>query len=249
MDLRTAVERARHGDAGAFNRALKLTRPRALAYARRILSDDQAAEDAVQEACVAAFQRIAQLEDAAAFEQWLHRAVYRNCLRLIAGKRRSQASEITERNAADDFEASLLEHLALAPIGIAIDRLRDDHRRIISLYYKEGFSLSEIGAHLNLSVEAVKMRLYDARTLLRRRLAFAGDAPDACARRPAEGLAVVTTYVLNLAAARPAASQPATTYAYGPTQELTALEALAMANQQLSLRSVDADPTKATMMA
>ena len=87
---RDLVERAMAGDHEAFSELARLGIRRLYAAARLILRDAEAAEDATQEALVAAWRDIGSLRDPDRFEPWLHRLLVRECYREASrGRRRN----------------------------------------------------------------------------------------------------------------------------------------------------------------
>ena len=58
----------------------------------------------------------------------------------------------SSRSAEDLQRAALLDHI--------LDRLEEGCRRIVQLAYVEGYSRAEIGAHLGISEEAARVRLF-----------------------------------------------------------------------------------------
>jgi DNA-directed RNA polymerase specialized sigma24 family protein len=77
--LVVAVTRAQQGDMRAFDGLVRHFQNAAVAYARTLLRDPAAAEDAAQEAFVQAWQDLPRLTEAAAFGAWLRRIVFKYC--------------------------------------------------------------------------------------------------------------------------------------------------------------------------
>ena len=88
---RDLVERAMAGDHDAFAELARVSIGRLFVVARLILRDEAAAEDATQEALVAAWRHIHGLRDADRFEAWLHRLLINACHREArrGGRRRT----------------------------------------------------------------------------------------------------------------------------------------------------------------
>ena len=84
---RDLVERAMSGDHDAFSELARVSVGRLLVIARLILHDEPAAEDATQEALVAAWRHIRGLRDPERFEAWLHRLLVNACHREARGRR------------------------------------------------------------------------------------------------------------------------------------------------------------------
>ena len=76
---RALVERAMAGDHEAFSELTRLSIAKLYAVARLILRDTERAEDATQEALVAAWRGIATLRDPDRFEAWLRRLLVNAC--------------------------------------------------------------------------------------------------------------------------------------------------------------------------
>ena len=73
------VERAQRGDHEAFEALVRPHLDRLGAVANRILRDDYAAEDALQDAIVGAWRDLRALRDPDRFDAWLYRALVNAC--------------------------------------------------------------------------------------------------------------------------------------------------------------------------
>src|SRR5215510_14921402 len=87
------VRRAMAGDHGAFSELARASIGRLYATARLILHDEQRAEDATQEALVAAWRDLSALRDPDRFDAWLNRLLVRACYREARRGRRRWAIE------------------------------------------------------------------------------------------------------------------------------------------------------------
>ena len=166
-----AVTRAQNGDTRAFDTLVRRFQDTAVAYARTLLRDPAAAEDAAQEAFVQAWRDLPRLAEAAAFGAWLRRIVFKYCDR----DRRSvhptlPLSEML--TLARDLEPhSLLERSDEAgQVRAAVDALPCPLREATLLYYLTGHDVKEIAAFLEVPPSTVKNRLHAARKRLRKEL-------------------------------------------------------------------------------
>jgi len=156
------------GDRAAGERLAARWRPRLLRTARRLLGDDAAAEDAVQEAWVSLARGLARLEDPARFPAFAFRILHRRCADSIAATvRRRDAtgagdSDIDER--ADAAGGGPVLRLALRD---AFAALPPDQRVAATLYYGEALTVCEIAAATQAPVGTVKSRLFHARRKLK----------------------------------------------------------------------------------
>jgi RNA polymerase sigma-70 factor (ECF subfamily) len=167
------VRLARHGDVGAFERLYRSHVGRVYALCLRLLGDPDAAEDAVQEAFLRAWTRLASFERRSAFSTWLHRLAVNVVLdRHRAAKRRPLDL------AADPAEGAL-ERVAAAgsrPDGSidlerAIAALPPGARTAFVLHEVEGYRHREIAEMTGTAEGTWKAQLHRARHLLKEALA------------------------------------------------------------------------------
>ena len=171
---RDLVERAMSGDHGAFTELARIAVGRLLVIARLILHDETAAEDATQEALVAAWRNIRGLRDPQRFDAWLHRLLVNACNREARRGRSRSGREVhiatLDRPDADDT-------------GLVLDRdqldrgfrkLDVNHRAVIVLTYYAGLRPDEVGEILGWPAGTVRSRLQ--RGLTQMRAALEADA-------------------------------------------------------------------------
>ncbi|MBN2311423.1 MAG: sigma-70 family RNA polymerase sigma factor [Candidatus Hydrogenedentes bacterium] len=166
--LDSLLAACRAGDSDAIARWVARFRPRALAVARGFVADEGLAEDAVQEAFVAALDRLDGLRDADAFPTWFRQVVRTYALRIVRNRR--------ELPGADDFERpsdtpSPREHAHRAELARivrdAFRALSGPGRETAELFYLEERSCAEVAGILNVPEGTVKRRLHDVRGRLR----------------------------------------------------------------------------------
>ncbi len=190
---RDAIERAQAGDAEAYRVLVERYQVRAFRLAMRVLRDEDAARDAVQEAFVKAWSALPRFEGRSGFFTWLYRLVMNQCLDQ---KRRDRSDRSTpwEEGGAAEAEVGLrpppeVDGVAFAPaaevarkelrdrLGSAIERLPDGARETLLLREVEGLSYAEIAEALAIPKGTVMSRLHYARKQLRAWLEEAGEEP------------------------------------------------------------------------
>src|SRR5262245_39983812 len=87
--LNPLVTRAAAGDLDAFAEIVRRTQAMAFAVAVGVVRDRGMAQDAVQEAYLTAFRRLADLDEPAAFLGWLRRIVITTSLNARRAHRRT----------------------------------------------------------------------------------------------------------------------------------------------------------------
>jgi RNA polymerase sigma-70 factor (ECF subfamily) len=139
------IERARAADARAIEALVRRYAQRLFRIARSALGDEEAAESAVLEACVAAFDELRRHEPAGKFAVWLTR----RALEQMQGRRAARTAVPTP---------AVCRH----PLEPAIDALPEVFRTVFVLRAVEGISGTETAAALGLNVTTVRTRLYRA---------------------------------------------------------------------------------------
>ena len=165
---RDLVERAMAGDHDAFSELARASIGRLYATARLILRDDGRAEDATQEALVAAWRDLSALRDPDRFEAWLHRLLVRACCREIRRGRHRWTIEVEVEghesvpDADPGFDIADRDQLERG-----FRRLDADQRMVLVLHYYLGLSLDEAAEALGIPPGTVRSRLNRATRAMR----------------------------------------------------------------------------------
>ena len=197
----------RSGDLQALDRMTRCHGERLLAVGRRYCRDGADAEDAVQDALLAAGRHLESFRGDGSVEGWLVRMVANACHHMRRGRKNARhlhTSLLTPGGAAgrESDESSQLDvgaalespdatpeqramagELALA-VGSALQELDATNRAIVLLSEAEGWTGPEIAAELGLTPGAVRVRLTRARSRLRERLAPRGAGSETEASSP-----------------------------------------------------------------
>jgi len=155
------------GDHDAFSELARISIGRLYAIARLILREDAAAEDATQEALVAAWQHIRAVRDPDRFEAWLHKTLVRACYREYARRTRRRTFEgrvaMIEPSAPDTSN-----HLAdRDELERGFRRLSIDHRAVVVLHHYLDMPLETVAETLGIPIGTVRSRLLHAMRGLR----------------------------------------------------------------------------------
>jgi RNA polymerase sigma-70 factor (ECF subfamily) len=143
-----------------FNRL----RPRLVAAARKILGDDEEAEDVVQDAMLRVWQMCEQLSppvDSLAF------VIVRNLSVSVIRRRRDteRVCDIDAPMPADEDERRRIERMMAV-----VEQLPDKQQMILRLRHMEGMEMSEIASLLCTTEVAVRKSLSRARMAVREKM-------------------------------------------------------------------------------
>jgi RNA polymerase sigma factor (sigma-70 family) len=131
---------------GMYNKAMFST-------AKRIMGQHEEAEDALQEAFIDAFQKIASFKMEATLGSWLKTIVINKCLTKLRARKMlfesiSDDFDGVEDTEEPDFEANV-ETVNL--IKAALESLSNGYRVIVSLHLFEGYDHAEIAEILQIN--------------------------------------------------------------------------------------------------
>jgi RNA polymerase sigma factor (sigma-70 family) len=180
LDDMEIARRVSAGDRAAFNLLMRRNNRRLYRLARATLRDDGEAEEALQEAYLAAYRGIARFRGESTLATWLSRMVLNECLaRLRKSARRDRVipmatDEEIEFIHADEHDLPdqvLVRAEMRELIERKLDELPEDFRLVFMLRSVQELSVEETADSLGIATVTVRTRHYRARCLLREALA------------------------------------------------------------------------------
>ncbi|HET6655075.1 MAG TPA: RNA polymerase sigma factor [Gammaproteobacteria bacterium] len=178
------VALARGGQREAFRHIMQRGNQRLFRIARSVLNDDAEAEDALQEAYLRAFSRLAEFRGDAGIFTWLTRIVLNEAYGRLRTRRTTVGIDQIERSQMEDdriirFPSRFGEDDPLAAaahaqvrrlVEAAVETLPEPFRTVLVMRDIDECSTEETANALGIRVETVKTRLHRARRLLRKQL-------------------------------------------------------------------------------
>jgi RNA polymerase sigma-70 factor (ECF subfamily) len=166
------------GAPGAARQLMGRNVPRLLSFAARMLGDGDEAEDVVQEAMLRLWKAAPDWQPGRALvSTWLYRVVSNLCTDRLRRRRtvpiEAVPEPVDEAVAADE---RIQEAARVRALETALMELPERQREAVVLRHLEGFSNPEIGAVMDLSVEAVESLVSRGRRGLK--AALAGRQPE-----------------------------------------------------------------------
>ena len=166
------MKSARPPTRAEFHEAISTRSDRWYAACLKITRNPDLAEDAVQEALVAAWDKRHQFRETARLDTWIHRIAINAALQLLR-RQRPGRFEPLDTDIADDSalpEAALRERELGSELASAFADLSELERICFVLKHLEQWRLREIADELGTGVDTVKQALFRAVRKLRTRL-------------------------------------------------------------------------------
>ncbi len=166
------------GDLKAREAWVRAELPRMRSVARRLLRDQSAADDVVQEAFVNAFRGLGKFRGDSSLSTWLHRIVVNTALGRLR-KASTTPTDAAEQLSADgsidagghapwdEVERLAAQDETRVLTRRMIDQLPETHRTVLILRDIEELSTAEAAQALSVSPGVVKTRLHRARLALK----------------------------------------------------------------------------------
>ena len=155
------------GDHDAFSELARVSIGRLYVVARLIVRDDSVAEDATQEALVAAWSHLGALRDPDRFDAWLHRLLVRSCYREAERRRRRGSVEVHVPILEAPVADSTMDLADRDQLERGFRRLDTDQRAVLVLHHYLGLSLDEAAEVLGVPPGTVRSRLHRATRSMR----------------------------------------------------------------------------------
>ena len=174
------VTRAREGDQDAFRLLVERHSVRLFQLAFRMTSNEQDAEDLVQETFLRAYKQLSRFQSRAGLGTWLYRIAANCSLDLLRRQKRRGEQETVEFDSEEAFPAILSD--APAPdqqvyhgevrqkVESVMRELTPMERTAFVLRHFEGLSIGEIGSALGVGPGATKQSIFRAVQKMRRAL-------------------------------------------------------------------------------
>jgi RNA polymerase sigma-70 factor (ECF subfamily) len=170
-----AIERAKQGDAQAFETLYDLHKRRVYSLCLRMTANTAAAEDLTQEAFLQLFRKIGTFRGESAFSTWLHRMAVNVVLMQLRKKglpvvpledtlETEEESHRKEPGAEDLVLEGSIDRMVLKR---AIEELPPGYRMIFVLHDVEGYEHNEIAGIVGCSIGNSKSQLHKARLRMR----------------------------------------------------------------------------------
>lgn len=163
------IEQVLKGNINAFSHIVDHHKDRAYNLAIRICGSPEDAEEVTQDAFLKAFRSLHGFQMKSSFSTWLYRIVYNSAISHVRSRKKGvlsiedfpaeaadfSAGNISEEEAEKEYRKSL--------VNFALQKIDEDDRGLITLYYYDEMDIDEIAGVTGLSKTSIKVRLFRAR--------------------------------------------------------------------------------------
>lgn len=177
-DERELIRRAKKGDSDAFRLLVEEYQTAVYRLALRMCGES-GAEDAAQEAFVAAWRGLPRFRGECKFSTWLYRLTTNAAIDYLRREQKQRTEgDVDDLSLADDSpspQEQAERSETQQRVRKALAALSDEHRQILLLRYMQELDYGEIAQALHISEGTVKSRINRAKARLRELLAQEGN--------------------------------------------------------------------------
>ena len=163
------IEQVLSGRTNAFSHIVERHKNKAFNLALRICGNYEEAEEITQDSFVKAYRALGEFRMKSSFATWLYRIVYNSSISHVRSRKaRILSLEDFPADASDFLTAGSTEEEAdkeymNSIINFALQKLNEDERGLITLYYYEELSLEELEEVTGISKSNIKVKMFRAR--------------------------------------------------------------------------------------
>jgi RNA polymerase sigma factor (sigma-70 family) len=163
------IDQVLAGKNSAFSYIVDRHKDRAYNLAFRICGNHEEAEEIAQDSFLKAYRSLKSFKRKSSFATWLYRIVYNTSISFVRVKKKGVLS-------LDDFPADVIDFIGsntseedaekeyrCALVNFALQKISEEERGLISLYYYEEMSPDEISDVTGISKSNIKVKLFRAR--------------------------------------------------------------------------------------
>ncbi len=163
------IEQVLSGKINAFSYIVDRHKNKAYNLAFRICGNHEEAEEIAQDSFMKVYRALPGFKMKSSFATWLYRIVYNTAISQVRGRKIKvlsledfpadatdfQSAGISEEEADRDYRNSL--------VNFALQKITEEERGLISLYYYDELSTDEISEVTSISRSNIKVKLFRAR--------------------------------------------------------------------------------------
>ena len=163
------IEQVLAGKTNAFSHIVDQHKNKAFNLAFRICGNHEEAEELAQDSFVKAYRSLGSFKMKSSFATWLYRIVYNTSISHVRIKKKVTLSlDDFPANATDFIGSNTSEEEAereykSSIVNFALQKITEEERGLISLYYYEDMNTDEISEITGISKSNIKVKLFRAR--------------------------------------------------------------------------------------
>lgn len=164
------INRSKNGDEKAFTELILSIQNDLYRIAKTRLSNDSDISDAIQETMIKSYNHLKRLKNNCKFKSWIIKILINECNSIYKKKNKKNKiiNKIETHELLNNTEDSIQISNSKIDFDILIDCLNYEDKVIITLFYNNKYTCSEISKILNINVNTVKSKITRTKEKIRK---------------------------------------------------------------------------------
>lgn len=164
------INRSKNGDEKAFTELILSMQNDLYKIAKTRLSDDSDIGDAIQETMIKSYNHLKRLKDNCKFKSWIIKILINECNSIYQKKNKKNKiiNKIETHKLLNNTEDAIQSSNSKIDFDILINCLNYEEKIIITLFYNNKYTCSEISKILNINVNTVKSKITRTKEKIRK---------------------------------------------------------------------------------
>ncbi|MCK5848873.1 MAG: RNA polymerase sigma factor [Caldisericia bacterium] len=170
------IELAKRGDSEAMTTIYQEFGEEILRAAYGISKNKDDAQDIASEAFVSFFKSIEKFDTKYPIRPWLHRIAHNQANSFFRKKNRYITGTECFKNYSNEFEDRvdevMMDSEEVKIMNVCMQELKPQDKKLLELFYIEGFSISDVAIVIDIPEGTVKSRLFSVRKKLAKKISL-----------------------------------------------------------------------------
>jgi len=163
--------RAKKGDLDAFEYILSFYEKAIYNYCLRILKNSSNAKDVTQETFIKVYTHRKLIDPEKNIKTWIFTIATNTTYDFLRGKKRKNEISLDEENETiSSFEAYYPQEGLVSDVDRALEQINQEYKKVLLLFYQQGFQYQEIAEILNMPINTVKTHISRGKEQLKDKL-------------------------------------------------------------------------------
>ncbi len=163
--------RAKTGDLNAFEYILSFYEKAIYNYCLRILKNSHNAKDVTQETFIKVYTHRKLIDPEKNIKTWIFTIATNTTYDFLRSKKRkNEISLNTENETILSFEAYYPKEGLMSDVDKALEQINQEYKKILLLFYQQGFQYQEIAEILDMPINTVKTQISRGKEQLKDKL-------------------------------------------------------------------------------
>ena len=176
MDSQHSLEkdiliRAREGDLFAFEQILFFYEKAIYNYCLRVLKNSQNTKDVVQDTFIKVYNHRKEINPEKNIKTWIFTIATNTAYDFLRGKKRKNETSLDDEiETISSLKAYYIEEGLVSDVDQALLQINPEYRKVLLLFYQQGFAYQEIADILAMPINTVKTHILRGKEQLKEKL-------------------------------------------------------------------------------